>query len=461
MLKKIFITLLIFLTIIIIIFTGLIYFHPGNSFHFEKALGFQILDDNNILVTDGGGHKWENSGSKVFIINRKGKILWRYDDVKFAHSAICLKNGNILIPDSNRDRIIEVNKNKEIVWSSESWGNGTGILSDGVKIDYPNYVEELDDGKFLISARFSDAVYEVDRQGKIYWSYKKLKKQHAPRRLPDGNTIISDSNGNRIIEVNRKGETVWEYSQGLSWPRHAFRCENGDTLIADSNNDRVIRVTRDGKIVFVYGNGELAKPYQVEELKNGNIMISDAQHGRLLEVDKNKKIVWKFESKNRLKIWLDLPWKLKNGGAEELDKNQLPKYWVKCDLIAPDYGVWSIDENIKYSGKRSFKIEGQGNDASNKFWAQYIKILHAKKTEFICRIKTKGVVYGAGASINFADARGGLLGGVNSKVFTGDNEWSEIVILSPVPKKTAIMAVLLSIVGPGTAWWDEVELIVE
>lgn len=429
------------------------------SFHFQKALGFQLLDGGNILVTDGGGYKWGNSGSKVFIINRKGRILWLYEGVAFAHSAIKLKNNNILIPDTNNDRIIEVDRDKNIVWSSESWGNGTGTLSDGTRIDYPNFVQELDNGRFLISSRFTDTVFEADRSGKVYWSYNKVKKQHSPRRLKNGNTLISDSDGNRVIEVNPEGKIVWYYDKGLSWPRHVFPAAENAVLIVDSNRDRVIKVNRKGEILFEFGHGILAKPYQAEETADGNIMIADAQHGKLLEVSPAGKVVWKYERSNRLGTFLKMPFYLKNGGAEIAGRDGLPKDWVKCDLVAPDGGVWSRDVQVKYSGEASFKIEGDGNEASNRFWAQYIKCLWGRRLIFKCRIKTQGVRFGAGASINFADKKGGLIGGVNSRTFRGDNDWTEININTSIPKGAAIAAVVLMNVGPGTAWWDDAEIV--
>ncbi len=425
------------------------------SFHFQRALGFQILKNGNILVTDGGGYDWTNTGSKVFIINRKGRVLWEYNKgVNFAHSAVKLKNNNILIPDTNNDRIVEVSPDKKIVWESRQWGNGTGKLSDGTIIDYPNYIEEAENGRFLLSARYSGAVFETNRKGKVFWSYKKLKKQHAPRRLKNGNTLIADSHGNRIIEVNRDGEIVWQYSKGLRWPRYADRLKNGNTLITDSNNDRILEITPGGEVVFEYGKGILAKPYQANELENGNIMISDAQHARLLEINRNKKIVWKYSSKNPEAVWLKMPFEMKNAGAEKLDENMMPLNWRVCDMIAPDAGIWSVDEKVSCEGENSFKISGKGNYGINKFWGQYIKNIGGKKIKVSFMIKTKDVKQGAGVSINFVDFKGGIIGGVNSKAFKGDNNWTEILILTQVPDKTAVIGVTLSLVGPGTAWWD-------
>lgn len=438
----------------------IIYHKVFNNFHFQRALGFQILKNGNILVTDGGGYKLKNEGSKVFIIDFKGNILWKYDEnIKFAHSAIQLRNENILIPDTNNDRLIEVDFNKKIVWSSEMWGNGTGKMSNGIKMDYPNFVQELENGHFLISDRYNSSIWEVDRTGKIFWSYNKTKLQHAPYQIDNGNIIIADSENNKIIEINKKGEKIWEYFSGLNWPRFAQRLKNGNTLITDSNNHRIIEVTKDGRIVFEYGKGELSMPYQAEELADGDILIADGQHGRLIKIDRKGKIKWRFEKKKFLLLdWLLLPSQIKNGGAEELEKNGLPRYWTACDLLAPDEGIFSIDKKEKFSGKNSFKIEANSGMNKNKMWGYFLKNINAKKISLKCMIKTKNVKGGAGVSINFADSRVGLLGGMNSKIYNNDTEWTELVIVAPVPKGTKVIAVLLSLVGTGTVWWDDVKL---
>ena len=441
------------------IITALLFFSL-NSFHYQRALGFQVLPDGNILVTDGGGALWTNTGSKVFIINKKGKVLWKYEKgISFAHSAVMRQNGNILIPDTNNDRLIEVNKAGEIIFSSENWNNGTGLYSDGTKMDYPNFVMETPEGNLLISSRYSSSVIESDWQGNTVWVYKKLRLQHAPVRLENGNTLISDSDGNRIIEVDRKGKTVWEYKNGLNWPRHARRLKSGNTLIADSNNNRVLEVAPDGKTVFEFGKGVLAWPYQADELESGNILIADAQRGKLIEVDRQGNVVWKFQRSNELLMWLKLPSKVKNGGAEQLNAKGLPKHWYVCDLVSPEGGTWSADKNIKFSGDVSFRIDGVGGEGQNRFWGQYLKVKKgAKSVVLSCMIRTKDVKEGAGMSINFVNRDRGLRGGVNSRIFKGGSEWTEIIITSAVPENAAVIGIVLSLVGPGTAWWDDVRL---
>lgn len=428
------------------------------GFEFQRALGFQVLGDGTILVTDGGGADFSDTGSKVFVIDRKGRRLWRDSaGLRFAHSAVRLSNGNVLVPDTNADRLVELGPSGTPVWSSAEWGNGTGLLSDGTRLDYPNHAVELSGGRWLVSGRYNDRVFETDRSGTVYWSFGGTRKQHAPRRLANGNTLIADSDGNRIIEVDPDGQVVWQYAEGLAWPRFAQRLANGDTLITDSNHHRVLQVTSEGQVVFEYGQGVLATPYQAEELPGGTIMIADAQHGRLLEIDREKRIVWRYERKSPFRRWLAMPTRLENGGAEDGTSGK-PDSWIVCDLLGPDDAEWLRDEDARCEGSASFSIRAGSGQGLNRWWGQYVGTLKSGTVTLRARVRTRGVLQGAGISVTFVDARGGILGGANSGAVSGDTDWRELVIIAPSPRETAVLGVSLSLIGPGQAWWDDVRL---
>jgi sugar lactone lactonase YvrE len=436
-------------------------FHlPGRGFTFQRALGFQVLDGGKILVTDGGGEDWSDTGSKVFVIDAKGHVLRLHDKgLRFAHSAIMLASGSILVPDTNADRLVELDASGKEVWSSASWGGGTGLLSDGTRIDYPNSAQELPGGRFLVSSRYTSTVLETDRAGKVYWSYKGASKQHAPRWLANGNTLIADSDGNRIVEVDPSGKIAWQFSKGLRWPRYAQRLENGDTLITDSNNNRVVEVDPAGETVFEYGRGILSAPYQAEALADGSIMIADAQHGRLLRVGRDKRILWKYERKrNPVARWLSLPGRLENGGAERAAADGKPDRWIACDLTAPDGAAWARDAVVKAAGGASLSISATEGLGLNRWWGQYVRHLGRGDVTLKGLVRTRGVSQGAGLSLNFIDARGGIIGGANSPSSAGDTDWRQAIVRAPVPKGTVAIGVTLSLIGPGQAWWDEVEL---
>ena len=100
---------------------------PG---HLEFPCDVERLPNGNTLITDAGDET--GLGSEVIEVDALGNLVWNYSEgLRFAHSAKRLENGNTLISDTSNDRIFEVNNEKEIVFSSDDWDNGSGKLSDG------------------------------------------------------------------------------------------------------------------------------------------------------------------------------------------------------------------------------------------------------------------------------------------------------------------------------------------
>jgi hypothetical protein len=69
----------------------------------------------------------------------------------------------------------------------------------------------------------------VDRRGKVVWEMKNLKLPNSCQRIDNGNTLISEFDGGRVIEVDRSGKVVWSYK--VEYPLHARRLPDGHTVI--------------------------------------------------------------------------------------------------------------------------------------------------------------------------------------------------------------------------------------
>ncbi len=230
------------------------------------------------------------SDIEIVEVDEFGKKVWNYEgDLAWAHAANwCCKTDTVLIADTSNDRVIEVNRDKEIIWTYD------------INIKYPNDADRLDNGNTLITARDSDKIIEVTPGKRVVWEYSGVKGPHNADRLENGNTIIANSMDNRILEVDKAGKVVWKYEGKLFWPRDADRLENGNTLISDSRHRRVIEVDKNGKIVWKIEN--LPSVYDVDRLENGNTLISaDLKPGQVIEVDKNGRIVWRWISSNLMK----------------------------------------------------------------------------------------------------------------------------------------------------------------
>lgn len=228
--------------------------------------------------------------NRVFIVNRPGKIIWQYGQAGVSgadadqldipvHSVIVpgfLGNDGlqVMITDQGNQRVIVVNRDKQIVWQYGTTGvagNADNQLSD------PNSAEFLDNGNVLIADEGNNRVIEVTTDGALVATFTAggtLSGAAFASRLPNGNTLIADANNSRAVEVDPTDAVVWEYatntetgSNPAPLPTRAVRLANGDTLIADQLNHRVIEVTPDKQIVFQ--QGQLNMPGNGDNMLNG------------------------------------------------------------------------------------------------------------------------------------------------------------------------------------------------
>jgi hypothetical protein len=158
-------------------------------------------------------------------------------------------NGYILITDQGNDRVIMVNKKKEIIWQYAN-------------LNEPNSAEYLVNGNILIADGLNNRAIEVNSVGVIIAIFNAggtLGKCAFASRLPNGNTLLTDATNSRVVEVNVNDVIVWQYitnmniSVPLPNPSRGLRLSNGDTLISDQYNNRVIQVNSTNIITAFYG----------------------------------------------------------------------------------------------------------------------------------------------------------------------------------------------------------------
>jgi hypothetical protein len=213
--------------------------------------------------------------NRVILVNRSGKIVWKYGQAGVSGSGPNQLNtpvqatylpkpqGDVLITDQANERVIEVNRDHEIVWQ---YGT-TGVVGAGFnQLSNPNSAELLANGNILIADENNNRVIEVNRDHEIKWQYGHpndtgtLNGAAFASRLPDGNTLITDSNNNRVVEVTNNKSVVFTYvtntrphSIAAPLPTRAVRLRDGHTLISDQFNDQVIEIDGGGNIVFAQG----------------------------------------------------------------------------------------------------------------------------------------------------------------------------------------------------------------
>lgn len=231
--------------------------------------------------------------------------------------------GNILISDQYNNRVIEIGRSGNIVWS---FGNGPADLTSGKSPVGVNDAERVREQTLVAGTGnpggFGDCdpgpcpdnrVMLVNRAGRIVWQYGQFGVSGAGANqldtpvqatwLPSRNVLITDQANERVIEVTHQKTIAWQYGQTgvagccgdniLDSPNSAQLLENGNILIADENNNRAIEVNRGQHIVATFtASGTLGAVAFASRLENGNTLLTDAGNSRAVEVDAGDNVVW-------------------------------------------------------------------------------------------------------------------------------------------------------------------------
>jgi hypothetical protein len=221
---------------------------------------------------------------------------------EIVHDVDLLPGGNLLVtdggapPDGSGGGVYEIDRAGRILWSY------TAGLS------FAHSADRLPGGRAIISDTGNDRVIIVRPDGAVIWSSdaialsdgSHLRYPNDAEALPSGNLLITDRDNHRVIEVAADGTIAWQFGQTglpgagasrLNGPHNADRLESGNTIICDSNNNRVIEVDPAGAIVWTFAGG-LDWPRDADRLPDGNTLICDTNNDRIVEVTPSGAAVW-------------------------------------------------------------------------------------------------------------------------------------------------------------------------
>ncbi len=272
--------------------------------------GAEEAVSHRLLASDRG---------KVTILNAKGEIEWQVDNPFVIHDLQILPNKNILYL-TNNTTIIEVTPKKQIVWKHVS--RQKEGYTGGVEI---HAFQRLKNGLTMVSESGNARIIEVDKEDNIVKMIpltvnnpNSHRDTRRARKLDNGNYLVAHEGDGMVREYDGTGKVVWSYTLDLGGrertPGHdghgtevfnALRLQNGNTLIAGGNNNRVLEVNKEGQIVWSVDYNELPgiRLYWVTSLQvlpNGNIIIGNTHGGQenpqLIEVTREKKVVWTLKN---------------------------------------------------------------------------------------------------------------------------------------------------------------------
>lgn len=129
----------------------------------EKTRLMRILDNGHYLACA------EDPGV-VTEYDEQGKIVWEYPIGTRVYGAIRLKNGNTLIASGNGNSVIEVNPDKQVVWDITKQVPGTEVT-----LGWMTMLQELPNGNLVLgnchAGEKNPQIIEVSRDKKIVWSF--------------------------------------------------------------------------------------------------------------------------------------------------------------------------------------------------------------------------------------------------------------------------------------------------
>ncbi len=419
----------------------------------EFPCGILRLENGNTLVADAGSET--GKGSEILEISPGGQVIRCLEaGLRFAHSIKQLSDGRFLVADTTNNRLVELEPGGKVLFTSMQWGGGSGRLSDGSRLAYPNNIHLISDDLWLVTDRNNNRFVVVDRGGQVHrTSPAGYKHPHNCELTGNGNVLFADSDNNAVVEIDSKGREVWRYDADLCWPRDANRLDNGNTLIADSKNNRVIEVSGSGETVWEFKVGYFANFYEAHRLPNGNTLMSDQQHKRIIEVNLQGEIVWEFRNFERE---TPVNEKLDNGFFKRIEENGFPVSWHLDTRFSEGGGrlLWRKDENDKRICGLEFDREGA------LCLRQTVAVQAGLRYNLGGALSTEGLDGFACLQLAFLDHFGGLLqdaalcpGGTS---FSGDTPWTQDSFEILVPEDAEAADIRIFLTGKGRVFFKQI-----
>ena len=224
-----------------------------------------MLPNGNVLVA----YAASRGKGGVMEVTPDKKVVFRHEIAGEVHAVQRLADGNTLLGDSGRGRLIEVSPAGKVVRQVKLKyaKGGHGMM---------RHARKLPNGNYLVAHHVNKVVREYAPDGKVVQEIKTDEPAFAAVRLANGNTVCSD--WHTLKEVDPKGKVVWKMTKK----------EIVEQLVPGGKE------TDSGHALMT----------GIQVLPNGNIVVANyfghsrGPHGAVLfEVTRDKKVLWQYTDK--------------------------------------------------------------------------------------------------------------------------------------------------------------------
>jgi hypothetical protein len=174
--------------------------------------------------------------------------------------------GRTFLTDGYNNRLVEVDMNGNILWQYS-------IPDEYIQGDVVGFEAEVLPSGRILMAISNSGIYEIDREGTLYWSYADRKVSHDADRLQDGSTIYVFGNNDAVDDlhvkvVTQEGVISWSWNaaddylalypydeyaiQGWTHINGVQRLTDGTTMVSLRNFFLTTILDENGDIVREY-----------------------------------------------------------------------------------------------------------------------------------------------------------------------------------------------------------------
>jgi HEAT repeat protein len=227
------------------------------------------------------------STSKVYEIDRQGKVRWTIGNLSGPIDAYVLPGERVLIAEHHGSRVTERNMRGDILWERKLG-------------DRPVAAQRLPNGNTFIATYSS--VLEVTRGGKEVYHYRPdgtAGRIYGGCKMRNGRIICVTLEG-RVLEIDSiNGKVLKSFASGLNGCYSVQGLPGGRYLVASYNEGKVYELDAAGKVVWQH---VCASAYHAERLPNGHTLIASHGQSRVIEVDRKGNIL-SDHGTNNSSVW--------------------------------------------------------------------------------------------------------------------------------------------------------------
>ncbi len=215
------------------------------------------------------------SGNKLVMIDRATKaILWESTGLQNAYCVSALPNGEYLVGEYRS--IARVDR------------DGKFIARSPAIFQRPTDVRPLANGKMLVCDGPGGTVSEMNWEGNVTWSVKKLHFPQTAVRLGNGNTLVAD--GTAALKEFDPNGTVVRTRWLKRWVASALPLSDGNTLVGQST--ALDLLNPDGHSIW-----SLDVPSRItgiQQISSAEFLICEPDIGRIAIIDINGNVSWEL-----------------------------------------------------------------------------------------------------------------------------------------------------------------------